>query len=230
MNPQITKYFPDSSDIDIIYTCNENLYIGEDCRVTLDEFSQKEAELFVYQKVNGKPTAEISDISDAELEQINVVLEKLGRLPLALNIVGAYIKQNNITYNNYLGYFEKALEEVLKLKDNHGIYQHETLYAAFSVSLTKIRTPKDDSDKERIRAKLAGAFLNICAFCAPEEIPEALIGIALFRLISTESLSTPKEILWRETVTLLKDFDLIKEFIVELEPVLEGKNKYCFYR
>lgn len=226
---QIANYFPNSSNVDVLYTCNENLYIGKDCKVTLDEFSQIEAELFLYQKVNDNPGAKNTDIAPSELEQINSVLEALGRLPLALNIAGAYIKKNSITYRDYLNYFEKALEEVLKLKDSHGIYQHETLFAAFTVSLDKVKSPKDDSEKERAKAKLAEAFLNICAFCAPEEIPGVLIGITLFRLISTETLPTPKEILWKETVTLLKDFDLIKEFAFEFEFLLEGNNKYSFF-
>ena len=207
----IEKYFPKNGKGDILYTCNEKLYVGNDREVDFEEFIQTEAELFLYQKVNEKKDAAHRDIPADELKEIQKVTEILGKIPLSLNIAGSYIRETGVSYDDYVELIKVNINKHLKYKDGHKQHQNETAFDAFSISLDKIKEfDIDDEDGETV-AKLAETFLNLCSFCAPEDIPEELIEKTLFNIVETKDSATPPKVLFRETVGLLKKFDLIKE-------------------
>jgi tetratricopeptide (TPR) repeat protein len=228
-NDQIRNYFPHTYKGDILYTCNKDLYIGESCEVKLDAFSQTEAELFLYRKANADSNAENEDIHAEELSKIQKVISELGKLPIALNIAGAYINKKLLGkvgkanhYDIYVDLLEKNLPRTLQIADINDLILPEPLIAAFTISLEKIKTPNDESENEKIIALLAEAFLNICAFCVPEEIPEDIIYNSLFEYIETKSLPVSQRILWKETVALLNDFNLIEK----QEIIYKDKDRY----
>lgn len=176
----IDKYFPKSGKGDVLYTCNEKLYSGNDHGVDFEKFTQTEAELFLYQKVNAKKDAESENIPPDELKEIQKVIEALGKIPLALNIAGSYIRETGVSYDDYVELVKANINKHLKYRDAFKQHQSETLLDAYLISLEKIKEfDADDEDGETV-AKFAETFLNLCSFCAPEDIPEELIKNSLF--------------------------------------------------
>lgn len=218
----IEKYFPKNNKGDVLYTCNEKLYIDNDHEVDFEEFSQIEAEKFVYQKVRNLKLKYNEKISAEELKNIRELLKEIGELPLTLSIASIYIKENYLRretklnpYIRYLNYHQIELNEVLELVETRGKYKDykdedlDTL-TAFSISINKVTTPKDKKEKSKIIAELAETFLNLLVFCSPENIPDELIEKTLFGIVDISSVPTPQEDLFDKTINLLTSFDLIK--------------------
>ena len=208
---RISQYFPKTAKGDCLYACNEKLFIGNDREVNFEQFSQTEAELFVFQKMNDASEAKHEDISAEGLAEINKLVARLGRLPLSLNIATAYLVETKISIGDYVGLLKANVQKFLKYKDMHQASQHGTAFEAFLITLDKVSNFKgEDADGEMV-GKLAENFLNLLIFCAPEDIPEELIKDTLFQTIDTSAAETPPNILFRETVALLKRYGLIKE-------------------
>jgi len=208
---RIRDYFPKTAKGDCLYACNEKLFIGNDREVNFEQFSQTEAELFVFQKINDASEKQRGDISAESLAEINKLVARLGRLPLSLNIATAYLVKTKISIGDYVGLLKANVQKFLKYKDAHQASQHGTAFEAFLITLDKVSNFKgEDADGETV-GKLAETFLNLLIFCAPEDIPEELIKGTLFQTIDTSATETPPNILFRETVALLKRYGLIRE-------------------
>lgn len=208
---RISQYFPKTAKGDCLYACNEKLFIGNDREVNFEQFSQTEAELFVFQKMNDASEAKREDISAESLAEIKKLVARLGRLPLSLNIATAYLVETKISIGDYVGLLKANVQKFLKYKDTHQASQHGTAFEAFLITLDKVSNFKgEDADGETV-GKLAENFLNLLIFCAPEDIPEELIKDTLFQTIDTSATETPHNILFRETVALLKRYGLIRE-------------------
>ena len=208
---RISQYFPKTAKGDCLYACNDRLYVGNDREVEFEQFSQTEAELFVFQRLNNVSEAKHEDIPQESLAAINKLVARLGRLPLSLNIATAYLVETKISIDDYVGLLNFNVQKFLKYKDTHKEYQYDTAYDAFLVTLDKISNYKGDDADGEIVGRLAENFLNLLIFCAAEDIPEELIKDTLFQTVDTSDTETPPNILFRETVALLKRYGLIKE-------------------
>jgi tetratricopeptide (TPR) repeat protein len=207
----IAQYFPRTSKGNCLYACNEKLFIGNDREVEFEQFSQAEAELFVYQRLRKDSQIKHADISPENLAEVNKLIGQLGRLPLALNIATAYLIETKVSIDVYVGLLKANVQKFLKYKDAHKEHQNNTAFDAFLITLDKISSFKGEDDDGEIIGKLAETFLGLLIFCAPEDIPEELIKDTLIKVLDTAETQTPPEILFRETAALLKRYGLIKE-------------------
>jgi tetratricopeptide (TPR) repeat protein len=208
---RIAEYFPRTAKGDCLYACNERLFIGNDREVEFAQFSPAEAELFVYQKLHNAPEAKHAEIPAEALAEVQKLIARLGRLPLALNIATVYLKENKIPVDEYISLLNSKVKKFLEYYDTHTEHQNKTAFEAFLVTLDKISNYKGMDTDGEITGKLAESFLNLLIFLAPEDIPEELIFDTLFQTVETSATETPNKILFRETVGLLKRYGLIKE-------------------
>lgn len=208
---RISQYFPRTAKGDCLYACNEKLFVGNDREVNFEQFSLEEAELFVFQKLNSDSEAKREDIPAENLAEIKKLTERLGRLPLSLNIAAVYLIETGISIDDYIGLLGANVGKFLKYTDAHREHQNDTAFEAFLITLDKISNFKGaDADGETV-GKLAETFLNLLIFCAAEDIPEELVKDTLFQSVDASGISTPPNILFRETVALLKRYGLVKE-------------------
>ncbi len=94
----LRKYFPTQNNGDILYTCNDDLYLNERCDVPLNEFTQTEAELFLYKRNDALKNAEHQDIPPETLTEIRKILNDFGRLPFVINKFRVYLSEISISY------------------------------------------------------------------------------------------------------------------------------------
>ncbi len=207
----IDKYFPKSTKGDCLYACNNKIHRMNDREVEFEQFSQEESELFLYKKVSGETDIEHKNIASEELKGVREVISQIGKIPLALNIAGSYIRETGVSYTEYVELIKANIKKHLKFKDEHKEHQSETAFDAFSVSLDQIKKVDADDEDGEIKANLAETILDLYSFCAPEDIPEELIERSLFKAVDTSATTTPPKALFREALTILKKFDLIRE-------------------
>jgi len=110
----------------------------------VDIFAEKESQDFLQSYTN----IETNEFSEK-------IAEKLGHLPLALEQAAAYIKTNNVDYQDYFNELEKSLE-ILKQGDTEG--RALSVEATWNISMRMI-----ESEESR-------QLLNLCAFFAPVNI------------------------------------------------------------
>jgi hypothetical protein len=111
---------------------------------------------------------------DAPLEMLDAatgeaarqIVRELDGLPLALDQAGAYIEEVNCSLHDYLSLYQTQRTELLLLRGGLVPDHPEPVTTTWRLAF------------ERIEASNAGAadLLRLCAFLAPDEIPEAIIG------------------------------------------------------
>ena len=119
----------------------------------------------------------------------------LGELPLALDQVGAYIAENGRSLQRYLDHYQHYRPRLL---DRRETTDHlDSVFMTFWLSWKQIQE----------RNVLAGKMLQFCAFLAPDQIPEQLMGNAT---ADAETGSTSGAFEMDEALGLLHRYSLIE--------------------
>jgi tetratricopeptide (TPR) repeat protein len=206
---QIRKYFPDTNNGDILYTCNDDLYLDVKCEVPISEFSQTEAELFLYKRNIGLKDAKHEEIPAEDLADIRKILNDYGRLPFVVNKFRAYLSEIPISYAAFYQELKNNEQIYFEREASTDLYQYKNEIIAFSTSFEKIKPQENQSNDDQLISRLAVALLEISAFCFPDQIPEEILRGTLFRIVETTKTTLSNEILFAETFRKLQRFDLL---------------------
>ena len=218
---KLNGYFPITKKGDVLYTCNKDIRRSTKHQLEFEQFTQEEAELFVYRKRNEDEVAKYEDIPKTDLAEIKELTNTLGRLPLALSVASAYMLETKKSYLQYVEMLKANPRKNIKGQIGSGNYQHDTVYDAFLISINEVTTPNSKFEDSEIISKLAETFLNLLIFYAPEDIPEELLTFILRDIIESSDSKTPINSLFEETVALLENLTLSKRE----HDRLEKKNK-----
>jgi tetratricopeptide (TPR) repeat protein len=108
-----------------------------------------------------------SGCNSAPGDQESAALElsiKLDGLPLALDQAGAFIEETTSSLSEYLQLYAEAGAELRKQRGEIDKPKQDSVHATFSLAFEKVGG-----------ASLAAAdMLRLCAFCAPDQIPEEI--------------------------------------------------------
>jgi len=206
---QIRKHFPNTNNGNILYTCNDDLYLDAPCEVPINEFSQAEAELFLYKTSSERRNAEHKDISPADLTDIRKILHDYGRLPFVVNKFRVYLSQIPISFGEFYLELKNNEERYLELANENDRYRYKNEIVAYSVSFDKVKPQETENSHNQLVGKLAVALLNISSFCFADMIPEELLKESLFRLVDTSESKSSQPILFAEAFRRLQRFDLL---------------------
>ncbi|MGC2235063.1 MAG: tetratricopeptide repeat protein [Pyrinomonadaceae bacterium] len=220
---QIRKYFPDTNNGDILYTCNDDLYLDEPCEVPINEFSQSEAELFLYKRNIGLKDAKHEEIPAEALTDIRKILNDYGRLPFVVNKFRAYLSEIPVSYAAFYQELKNNEQRYFEREASTDLYQYKNEIIAYSTSFEKIKPQKNQSNDDRIISHLAVTLLEISAFCFPDQIPEEILKNTLFRIVETTETTLSKETLFAEAFRKLQRFDLLNSKI-EIFEYLEKRE------
>ncbi|XP_028391886.1 uncharacterized protein LOC114516561 [Dendronephthya gigantea] len=165
-------------------------------------FQSEEAKQFLF--FRSCITCDENVDSDAEY-----LCEELGRLPLALEQVGAYINMLKCSFSSYL---EQYKAERLRLLEQHkgrqvapGKEAKERLAVHTTWRINMEHIKESPNGEEAVR------FLNACTFFNPNEIEEELINVGKPEVEGTsyrKCVSSPLGS--RQILKLLTDFSLFK--------------------
>ncbi len=134
---------------DVLITSRNPRWDSRAETVAMDVFSRKESVDFLRKRA---PV----NINDHEA---NMLADKLGDLPLALDQAGAMLAETGMPVDEYLGLID---EQIVKIMDEGKPAEYQTsVTAAWSVSVAKVRQQLPEAQE----------LLRCCAFFGPEPIP-----------------------------------------------------------
>src|SRR5207302_5358841 len=111
------------------------------------------------------PTEDYTRATAATCEQAREVSLTLGGLPLALDQAGAYMEETGCGLSGYVTLYQAQRSRLLKERGRLGTDHPESVTITFSLALQKV---------EQANAA-ASELLQLCAFLAPDAIPEELL-------------------------------------------------------
>lgn len=113
----------------------------------------------------------LRDLESEDGRLVEVLLEKLDYLPLAIAQASAYIKNNSITFEKYLTLYDKAEEKMLADKTMPTGTAHIPIAVTWNASLDAMKT---DALKEN-RLPVSGILLTLCSYLNPDNMPKSLL-------------------------------------------------------
>jgi tetratricopeptide (TPR) repeat protein len=159
----------------------------------LDTIPLEEARDLLLKRTSGHHRA-ASDDADRAWE----LAEKLDGLPLALEQAGAYIVHTRLSFAKYLEVWEEERKRVLDWHDEATMGYPASVTATWKTSFDRLRPT-------------AATLLRLCAFLAPDPIPEEMLES------EKESVEGACELLRSETGQEEDGADSIHEALAELE-------------
>jgi tetratricopeptide (TPR) repeat protein len=185
---EMKNQIPQQFDGKVIYTSNLRDIKNVAPMVTIEAMTPEEAELTLLRRKLENNDAELEDVSAEERAAITKIVEKIGTLPIGLNLAGAFINKYQMNFREYLQdyeQFEAATFQDFDLADYYGENflknlnedekaEYKGVAGVFLLSYQRIITPKDDSENEKLTSQTLEIILNLSVFLAPEKIPEEI--------------------------------------------------------
>lgn len=102
--------------------------------------------------------------SSDEMTAARTIAAGMGGLPLALDLAAAYIEEAHCRFAEFLGLHRHNALQVLQVHPASATYPH-SVESTFTLAFVRLRQQNP----------VAARLLSLCCFCAPEDIPEALL-------------------------------------------------------
>jgi len=144
-------------------------------------------------------------------KDIKALGELLGYLPLAISQAIGFIRNQQISILGYIRLFERSKKRFL---DKAGqLMDHDTVYVTVKTCL------------DMISMKEAVGVMKLCAFLAPDQIPEHLVKQWLEKMLKKEKKSKGNKQSWEEKdMTIQKS---VEECFEEVIDTLQGYSLIC---
>ncbi len=196
----VKKYFLQNENGHIIYTSNFAWVNNFGHKVDFEVMAADEAELFLYRRATQESEKQHGDIPAPELPTIQRITSDLGFLPLAINIAGSYIAENQKTFTDYLRLYQNYADEVLALEDESDSYQYQSVFKVFSLAFESISRPKNESRRARLVSESAIHCLKLSSFLAANDIPEEIFKKCVALKGDEYKALTENELAWDAVV------------------------------
>jgi tetratricopeptide (TPR) repeat protein len=158
------EFLPRGSQGHVLLTTRARALGGVAERIPLPEMKPEEGALLLLRRAGlvGQDGS-LGDADERERSKTVEISEELGGLPLALDQAGAFIEETPSSLSEYLSFYVsergKLLEEGGRLRD------HASVAVTFSLAFAKVAE----------NSTAAADLIRLCAFLAPEAIPEEII-------------------------------------------------------
>src|SRR2546421_11112811 len=121
-------------------------------------------------------------------------------LPLALDQVGAYLQETGAPLSAYLGLYEKRRADLLARRGRLPPGHPETVATTWSLSFQQVEQANP----------AAAELLRLCAFLAPDGIPEELLSQSTADLGEVLGPAAADEYLLNEAIEVLRRYSLVR--------------------
>jgi hypothetical protein len=133
--------------------------------VEIEQMEPEEGVLFLLRRAKLiTPTTPPDAISAPVRGQATDIVAEMGGLPLALDQAGAYLEEISCSLSEYLHLYRTHRAELLKARRAWSTYHPEPVATTWAMALEKVQQANP----------AAVDLLNLCAFLAPDDIPEEL--------------------------------------------------------
>ncbi len=165
--PKIVREFlPTKITGHILLTTRAQALGGLAQRIDVDTFMPELGALFLLRRATLIAANGAIEKATAQDREVAVqISEELGGLPLALDQAGAYIEETQCSLVDYLGFYRTRRAEVLKERGGIMGDHPDSVATTWSLSFQRVQE----------RNEAAADLLRLCAFLAPDAIPEEII-------------------------------------------------------
>jgi tetratricopeptide (TPR) repeat protein/nucleoside phosphorylase len=168
---QLTNYFPQQGKGSILLTTRSQA-VGSlgplVVSINVEEMDRWEGTLFLLRRTQLFKHASIEDASNEEVDMVNAargIVDALESFPLALEQAGAYIEETGSNLTDYLQIYQDHRKYLLAKRGHQITNYPDTVATTWSLSFQKVEQTNP----------AAAELLRLCAFLAPDKIPEELI-------------------------------------------------------
>ena len=169
-------------------------------RIDLEHMTPEEGAHFLLHRAKLLPyTSSLKNASEPLLSVALTLTQQMGGLPLALDQAGAYIEETGCSLPTFLALLEADTLRLLSGKKQIADYPHSVV-TTIAFAFERIQQ----------RNSAAADLLIVCAFLAPDQIPEELIvgNKHLFRSALQEAVNDP--FLFNAAMRELLSFSLLQ--------------------
>jgi tetratricopeptide (TPR) repeat protein len=167
--------------------------------------SEQEAVLFLLRRAGLlSPTAPLTDANPADQRDASALVETLGYLPLALDQAGAYLDETRESISNYLTLYQQHRATLLHRRGGIDA-DHASVATTWTLAFERL-TQSNPAALELIR---------LCAFLAPDAIPEEVFTKEIEEIEETPELSpilrtfTTNRLAFNDALAVLCNYGLI---------------------
>src|SRR6266568_1480584 len=161
----LRDYLPEGNKGHVLLTTRAQAMGGLARKIELDTMEVEEgAELLLRRAEKIAHDAALGSASMTERAAALDIVQAMDGLPLALDQAGAYLEETGESLSNYLRIYQKQQAELLKRRGGL-VPDHPSVATTWSLAFENVE-----------RANPAAIeLMNLCAFLAPDGIPEELI-------------------------------------------------------
>ncbi len=155
--PLVRDFIPKATDGQILLTTRAQATGAIAQRIEIDEMEPEEGALLLLRRAGiTNPTAE-----DRKLAM--EISRELGGLPLALDQAGAFIEETPSSLSEYLSLYKSEAETLLARRGDLAD-EHKSVTVTFSLAFQKVAS----------NSVASADLIRVCAFLAPDAIPEEI--------------------------------------------------------
>lgn len=141
--------------------------------------------------------------SDEEINQASNIVVTLDHFPLALDQAGAYIEETQCGFADYLQRYQERRQALLSRRGMQFTSYPDTVATTWLLSLQKVRQANP----------AAAELLQLCAFLAPDSMPEELIKEGAVHWNARLRLAARHPPAFDQMITELLKFSLIERLV-----------------
>jgi tetratricopeptide (TPR) repeat protein/nucleoside phosphorylase len=143
--------------------------------------------------------------SNEERDEATNVVIALDCFPLALDQAGAYIEETGCSFGGYLEVYQDYRKELLTRRGRQATKYPSSVATTWSLSFQKVQQANP----------AAAELLHLCAFLAPDRIPEELIKDAAVHWPSLLKQAATDSFAFNQMIEELLKFSLVKRLVEE---------------
>jgi len=157
----VQPYLPQRGNGNILLTTRASAVGSFASSIEVDTMGLIEGTQLLLRRAQRFPKA-----SDDEIDEVSNLVAALGQFPLALDQAGAYIEETGCSVNEYLQLYQEHRHTLLARRGKQSTGYPDSVAMTWSLSFRYVE-----------RANPAAAeMLHLCAFLAPDHIPEELLA------------------------------------------------------
>jgi transcriptional regulator with XRE-family HTH domain len=192
---QIQSYLPVQGNGRLLLTTQASAVSWLGLPLTVDSMSKEEATQFVLRR-----TQRLAMATSEEIHEVYQLAETLKCYPLLLDQAGAYIEETGCNFSSYLQLYLDHRSQMLARRGAASTPSFHSLLASWSLVAQKIKQHNP----------AASELLCLCAFLAPDQLPEELLteGAAYWPPALQQAIAD--QFTWDQLMQDLFAFSLVK--------------------
>jgi tetratricopeptide (TPR) repeat protein len=197
----LPDFWPPSPGGHLLLTTRATATVELAYRLEIETLLPEQGALFLLRRATLiAPDATLEQASPQEGELALQISQELGGLPLALDQAGAYLEATGMSLEEYHRMYQKHRKALLQERRSRIRDHPDSVATTWSLSFQKVE------EKNPAAAEL----LRLCAFLAPDAIPEEILTAGASHLGPVLSPVAADAFLLSQTMEALRAYSLIK--------------------